>query len=222
MARQISMKRIAINRTQLVVVVVASVTGFIFAFCMVGAKNMLDQRAYQAKVIGKKKVALSTLKKNQSSFDSLRSEYEEFDGQSSNVLGGSKAGKSDRDGSNTRIVLDALPSRYDFPALTASIEKLFKDNAFELKDISGTDDEVAQSQEGIAPVPVEIPISMKVTVNGQTGASALQLLERSIRPIHVSQLNLKVNQGTSSELTVTAKTFYQQEKKFEIQMEQVR
>lgn len=222
MARRISLKRIAINRAQLTIVIAAGVAAFILAFCMVGAKNMLDQRSYQSRVIGKKKVALSTLKKNQTEYDNLNNSYKEFDETKSNILGGSADGKGDKDGSNTRIVLDALPSKYDFPALTTSLEKIFKENGFPLKEITGSDDEVAQSENSAAPSPVEIPFAVRIEITGQTGTSALRLLERSIRPVQVKKLTLKVEQGTNPELTIEANTYYQPEKKFEVQTEQVR
>ncbi|MGI9028065.1 MAG: hypothetical protein ACR2FM_04470 [Candidatus Saccharimonadales bacterium] len=222
MARKLSAKRIEIDKAQLTILVASGAAAFVIAFCMVAGKSLLDQRAYQARVIGKKQIALKQVKSNAEAYKKLNTSFEQFDDPVANILGGNPAGTGDKDGDNARIVLDALPSKYDFPALTTSVEKIFKDNGFQIKEIIGTDDEVAQSQQISIPQPVELPFSVKIGISGTSGSSAVNLLERSIRPIQVKSLTFKVEQGEQPELTINAKTFYQPSKIFKVETEQIR
>ena len=68
-----------------------------------------------------KEKAHQQLDKNLKAFDSLVVSYKSFEGKSTNVIGGNASGTGDNDGKNSKIILDALPSSSDFPALTSSI-----------------------------------------------------------------------------------------------------
>ena len=84
--------------------------------------------------------------------------YTAFTGTPDNVIGGNPNGAGDKDGNNSKIVLDALPSKYDFP-IYYQYKKLLSIKGFTPKSISGTDDEVAQSQSKESK-PVEIPFQL--------------------------------------------------------------
>ena len=117
-------KRALISKASSTMVVATAVAAFIFIFSAVASKALFSQAAYQNKVIAKKKQALATLKADISAVDNLNNSYKTFIGTPTNVLGGNPTGTGDQDGDNAKIVLDALPSKYDFPALTTSLEKL--------------------------------------------------------------------------------------------------
>ena len=86
--------------------------------------------------------------------------------------------------------MDALPSKYDFPALTTSLEKLLKDNNFNIGSITGNDDEIAQSIAVASdnPQPVDMPFSLDVKTSNQQGKGLMELFEKSIRPIQIQKL----------------------------------
>lgn len=219
-----STKRLAIDKANATLVIAVSVTTFVVAFSIVSSKALLSQRAYQSKVISKKETALKTLEKNISSADQLMTSYQEFSGATTNVLGGNPQGDADRDGDNPRIILDALPSKYDFPALATSVEKLLKDNGFNIAEIIGTDQEVEQQEtkaKGKNPTPIEIPFSVEVNTNDQQGKTLVELFERSIRPIQVDKLTL-VGQNGQLVVNISGKSYFQPEKTLDVRKEAVR
>lgn len=222
MARKLSAKRIEIDRAQVTILVASGIAAFIVAFCMVAGKSLFDQQAYQSRVIDKKQIALKQLKTNTEAYKKLDTSFKSFNSSPINILGGNPAGTGDKDGDNAKIVLDALPSKYDFPALTTSLEKILTENGFQIEEIIGADDEVAQSQQTATPQAVEVPFSVKVAIPPTSGGSVVSLLERSIRPIQVKKLTLKVELGKSPDLTIDGKTFYQPSKVFKVETEQVR
>jgi flagellar motor switch/type III secretory pathway protein FliN len=223
MAKAFSTKRLAIDKANATLVLAVSIAAFVVVFSLVASKALLSQRAYQSKVISKKQTALKTLKANNEASDQLITSYKEFSGAAVNVLGGNPKGDAERDGDNPRIILDALPSKYDFPALTTSLEKMLKDNGFTIASITGTDDEVSQSgnQSASSPQPIEIPFTVEVNTSGQRGKDLMQLFERSIRPVQVQKLEV-AGQGGQVKFTITAKTYFQPEKNLNLRTEPVK
>ena len=223
MAKNFSAKRIAIDKAYATLIIAVGIAAFIVVFSLVASRSLLSQRAYQSKVISKKETALKTLKSNIQSADELNAAYTEFSGGTTNILGGNPKGDSDRDGDNPRIILDALPSKYDFPALTTSIEKVLKDNGFSLTTITGTDEEVTQSavESDENPAPIEIPFSLEVAIGEGQGKTLLELFERSIRPIKVQKLTVSGQSG-QLKVTISAKTYFQPERSLNIRSEVVK
>lgn len=232
MAQRISTKKIAIDKAYATVVAAVAVAAFISVFAMVASKALLDQRSYQAKVIGAKQEALDTLEANIVAADELTGSYGEFTGSTTNILDGNPFGDADRDGDNARIILDALPSKYDFPALTTSIDKLLRGNGFPPTSIVGTDDEASYSdsdsgENGASSAPgggsgvVEMPFSVEVSTGGDRGKRLLRLFERSIRPITINTLEINGN-DQRLDFSVSATTYFQPEKAVNVTTEVVR
>ncbi len=219
----LSSKKVQIDKSQATIVVIAAAAIFVTVFSLVSAKALWTQRSYQEKVITKKEKARDQLETNNNAVKDLVLAYKSFAVSSPNIIDGNPTGTGERDGDNARIVLDALPSKYDFPALTTSIEKMLIDRKFLITSISGTDDEVAQStvSSNGDPLPTEIPFQFDVTGSAVTVQDLLESLERSIRPIQVKKITL---QGSSSKLNlkIDAKTYYQPEKALNIKEEVVK
>lgn len=220
---QFSTKKIAIDKAYATIVVVVGISTFLVVFSLVASKALYSQLRYQSKVSSKKEQALKTLKQNLQASDQLITSYEAFSNETTNVLGGNPKGDADRDGDNPRIILDALPSKYDFPALTTSVEKLLKDHGFQISTINGSDEEISQSTPDTTkdPQPVEMPFSVEVATSPQRLKELIQLFERSIRPMQVQKLTLQTENG-QLKVTVTAKTFFQPEKSLNVRTEVVR
>lgn len=205
-----STKRLQIDRANARIVAILAVAAILTTFSLVASRALLSQRAYQSRVITEKKKAAEQLKQNLGAVDSLKNSYAQFIGQAENIIGGNPAGKGDRDGDNAKIILDALPSKYDFPALTSSLEKILTDRNFMFQGISGVDEELEQAKkmEAKDSQPVEIPFQLSVQSNFDSFATLIRAFELSIRPMHITSLSFSGN-DQSTTMQMNAKTYYQ-------------
>ncbi|NDC95877.1 hypothetical protein EB118_19990 [bacterium] len=209
-------KRLLIDKANASMLVFIGIATFLFVFAIFSSRSLLSQSSYQSKVIKEKQKAFNQLQKNIKNVDSLVASYGSFASEPQNVLGGNPSGSGPRDGDNPRIVLDALPSKYDFPGLISSIEKVLKDGGYKVESFGGTDDEINQQSAKVdKPAPVEMAFPITVNTSFEGAQLFLTTLERSIRPIYVSKLTLTAAQGKIV-MSVSAKTFYQPEKVLKI------
>lgn len=219
MAKQkISLKQLAIDKDNTAIAIAVGLAAFIIVFSLIALNSLWEQRGYQSKVISKKKTALNELKRSANEVDKLKNSYTAFADAPQNALGGSSTGTGDKDGDNPRLVLDALPSKYDFPALATSLEKVF--SAYQIQSIEGTDDEVNQAavEPAGSPELVEMPFVITMTASSSTTKPALSVFERSIRPFQINKLTLKGEDG-EIRITADAKTYFQGSKKFDVKRE---
>ncbi len=215
-APKVSNKHILIDKANAIMLVTVGITAFIVTFSLVASKALISQSRYQAKVIKEKDITLKQLKENNNNVSKLVESYKSFAGEKVNILEGSISGTGSRDGDNPKIVLDALPSKYDFPGLISSVEKLLKEGGYKIINIGGSDDEIAQQKVSTAkPTAIQIPFPISVETNYQGAQNLLLTLERTIRPIQVSSLNITAS-GSVLQVAITAKTFYQPEKSLNI------
>lgn len=215
---QLSTKRLAIDKAQAQMVAIIAGASFITVFCLVASNAVFSQYRYQGKVVSAKEKALKQLKDDQTAFNTLSSSYKAFDSASVNVIGGTRDGSGDNDGRNSKIVLDALPSSYDFPALTSSIEKVLTDSKLKVTSITGTDDQVNQQTNTTSPKPEPVAIPFSFSVSNASYSSIQDLfkkLNNSIRPIQIDSVDLSGGQSDMS-LTVNAHTYYQPGKSLSI------
>jgi len=217
-------KRALIDKANVSVVVAVSIAAFISIFSLVAGKALLDQRSYQARVIQAREKARDQLVENLKAADTLTASYQQFVASQENVIGGSSVGVGERDGDNARIVLDALPSKYDFPALATSLEKLIKGQGLGIESITGIDDESNQQKasSSASPTPIEMPFKVGIKGSYDNIQSFISVLERSIRPFSINKVEFKAAQGTDVSLSIDAKTYYQPEKGFEFKSEVVK
>lgn len=219
--KQLSFKRMQISKANTVMVTAVAVATFVFIFSMFVAKGLLSQRSYQSKVISKKELAKEQLKENVEAKNKLEASYKVFVSKPENVIFGIPDGSGQNDGDNGRIILDALPSKYDFPALATSVEKLLSDQQLKINSINGKDDELGQQNAGGgSSQPVKLPISVSVAGTYSAIQGLMAKLERSIRPVSVLKITLS-GSDQAMKLELTAKTYYQPEKKINIKLEDV-
>ena len=220
--KQISSRRLRIDKANASMVIVLAAAVFVTVFSLVASRALLSQRSYQSRVITEKKKALTQLKANNDAATQLVDAYKVFVANPENIIGGSSTGTGDRDGDNAKIVLDALPSKYDFPAFATGIENILKARNYKITTISGTDDELSQSQATQTAVqPVEMPLGLAVSGNFTEVQSFLETLQASIRPLKIDSLTIN---GTDDALSVTvaSKSFYQPKKTFKITYKEVK
>lgn len=217
-----STKRLQIGKANTMILIVVSVAAFVTTFSLVSARALWVKRGFQNRVIEAKEQAADQLKDNIAAVDGLVTAYKEFTARPENVLKGDPNGTGELDGNNAKIILDALPSKYDFPALTTSLEKLLTDDKFTINSITGTDDEIAQSSsEGTVSSPIDIPFQLSASTAPKSLQSLLQLFERSIRPIKIQTILIK-SDGTIINVDVVATTSYLPEKLLTITKKEVK
>jgi len=200
---QISFKRLAIDKATKTILGILIGASVITVFALAGSRSLFAQVRYQNKVINTKQEAERKLQENIDAVNSLVEAYQAFDNSSESIIGTAEK--------NSKIVLDALPSKYDFPALTSSLEKLLA--GYSISSISGSDDEVAQGSTAKSAV-VEIPFSISVSSSYQSIQKLISDFDKSIRPIQL--INISLSGGESNmTLTLSAKTYYQARKTLE-------
>lgn len=216
-------KRSLITKANSRIVWATGIAAFVVIFSGVACKTLVGQASYQNRVISEKKKAFATLQSDLNARDTLVSSYKSFVNTPQNVLGGNPDGSGPQDGDNAKIILDALPSKYDFPALATSLEKLINDQGLKIVSISGTDDEIAQTANLTSAKPAPVPMPFQVQVGGSYDAikSLVDVFERSIRPIDVQKMEITGSDGSMT-ATISAQTFYQPEKNLNISSEVVK
>lgn len=203
-------KRGLVSKANSTTVIVTSIAAFFIIFLLVGSKTLFGQATYQNRVATAKSLALRQLKADITASKSLVQSYTKFNSASVNIIGGSSTGGGANDGPNSRIVLDALPSSYDFPALVTSLEKIVNNRGLTIQSIQGVDDEVAQqvNVSSTTPQPVAIPFQIVISGNYSAIQALINDFQNSIRPFQI--LKESVSGGESNmTLTITAQTYYQ-------------
>lgn len=199
-APHLSTKRIQIDKANATMMAIIATAAFVVVFSLMATRALFSLSRYQQKVISEKQVAVKTLKANVTASQSLETAFKTFDGSPS-LLG--------TQDSNAKLVLDALPSKYDFPALATSLEKILIDGGYQIDSITGTDDEEKQTAAASsAPAVVEMPFSLGVTANYPSVQKLIGDMSRSIRPFNIRTLSLTGNDG-ALKVVVEAKTYFQ-------------
>ncbi len=203
----LSGKHIQIDKANSLALIAAAITTAVVIFSLVASQALLKRMSYQNKVISLRSKAASQLSKNVKAADTLNSAYQTFDSTPESVIG-----TKDK---NSKIVLDSLPSKYDFPALATSLEGLISGSGNKITSIGGTDNEAQASQDSAEPTPVDIPILIGASGNFTSAQKLILDLERSIRPVKIASLDL-TGSDSNLQIAVNAKTYYQPEKKLDI------
>jgi len=218
MARTTSFtKRSLIGKANSTMVIATTAAAFVLVFTVVAGRTLVGQMSYQNRVISAKKAALTQLESNIEARDALEKSYKDFVAENPNILGGNPDGTGDKDGDNAKLVLDALPSKYDFPALATSLEKLINGQSLLITSISGTDQEVSESAKEATPAPEAVPMPFQFQVGGsyQSVQALLDSMHRSIRPFKVLTLEISGDE-TNMSVLMTAQTYYQPGKSLKI------
>lgn len=188
-------KKALIKKAGSQVFIAVIVGSIIVSFSIIFIKFLWDIKSHNDHVWSEKDKAKRTLEKNVKNLDELKSSYLLLD-NNENV--------------NARTILDALPSKYDYPALATSVENLVTKGSAPvvLTGFTGTDQQLEVEQKSSSPKPVEM--SFKVTVKGTYGniESFVGRLQKSIRPMKVVNLTLSGN-NDDMEADFNIVTYYQ-------------
>lgn len=227
MKLKISTKHLQIDKAQSRIILITAIASAITIFCLVSSKALLSQAAYQRKVLGETNKATTQLKENAKNANKLVSQYKEsFIGNSpTNIIGGRNTddgSANSQDGTNGRIILDALPTSYDFPALVTSVSSILEGAGLSSPNLGGSDQSLEIDSQPVAS-PQPVPININVSGNG-TYTSVKKLVydfERSIRPFDVT--NLSISGGEDSmQVSLTLNTYFQPSKALTIGTKEIK
>lgn len=220
-------KRVQIDKTQSTMLAVITGATIITIFCLMSAKALLAQAAYQRRVVNANHAAVKQLQANVNNAKQLVTQYNQvFEGNSpSNIIGGQNDSSNSAvppNGDNARIVLDALPSKYDFPALLSSVSKVLNADGITAASVTGTDESATiKDDSGPNPQPQQIQLMVGGTGSYAQVQTFVQDLERSIRPFDVVKLSLSGPQNQLN-FAMTLNTYYQPAKTLSIVTKEVK
>lgn len=210
-----SVKHDIVSKTNFRLVMIVSGTVFLVVFCIFVSRALFSQGAYHNRIISEKEASLRQLRNNVEPIRQLTESFESFESAQINIISGNPLGEGPNDGLNSKIVEDSLPSKYDFPALTSSFEKILQAAGVETKAIGGREDESLTSTTVSAGTATadEVPYTFSFSGSQNQTKVLLELLERSIRPMHVTNLNISIG-GETLDTRVTLNTYFTQKSSF--------
>ena len=227
MANIPSTKRLQIDKATRTMVIVASIAAFVTIFTIISGHNLLTVLSYQNRVINAKSDNLNKLKNDITSSNQLLNSYQTFVNTNTNLLGSPSTGTSQNNGDNAKIILDALPSVYDYPALITSLQGLLSNQGVNIGGITGSDQQATITPSSGAATAITtaspgtaVAIPFTFTVDGpyQNIQNLIKVFEKSIRPMQFKTISLSGSQSDVA-LTVSAQTFYQPAIKFNLTTE---
>jgi hypothetical protein len=213
---KVSVKHLMIDKKQSSMLIVIVVATIVTVFCLVATKSLVSKGLYQRRALHARREVDSTLVDNYESAKTLFKQYKLFAEQQPNMLGGLVNGNTNRDGSNPRLVLDALPSTYDAPAVASSIEKVLVGRNITISSLKVTDDPSSNPSKPEAnPKTKTIAFSFEGKSNYNNSLQLLKDFERSIRAFDVNTIEIS---GSDSDLklTVGMTTYYQPAKSLDL------
>jgi hypothetical protein len=216
-------KRALISKANSSMVIATTVAAFVLVFALVSGKSLISQMSYQNRVITAKKTALTQLKTDLEARDSLQASYNSFVAENPNVIGGNADGDGEEDGDNATLILDSLPSYYDFPALTTSLEKIIGSQNLSILGITGIDQEATEGDNQSSPTPEAVAMPFEVDVSGsyQSVQALTDVFQKSIRPFQIQTMQLSGDEGSMT-AAINAQTYYQPGKTLNIKSEVVK
>lgn len=195
MKLKVNDKRKLINKANSQIFLAVILSSVVVSAGLVSLKFLNDLRNYQSRVIAAQEETRDQLIANIESANEISEAFVEFD-----------AGEI-----SAEEVLSALPSKYDYPALATSIDKLAGFSDATLESFAGEDEEAEISssvQVSAQPEPYEIQLSMSVTGSYKDIQNYLKVLERSIRPMKINDLSLS-GSDSNMEADLSVSTYYQ-------------
>lgn len=215
-----SIKRLEIDKDSKSMIIWVAIATFIVIFSLISSYSEYKNFSYQNRIINADNTAKSTLLSDIHASQVLMSSYKDFVNTPVNIIGGNTNSNSQNNGDNAKIILDALPSSYDYPALISSIQSLLLSQGATINSITGTDSPPPPNTTLSLNTssPVTLPFGFTVSGNYQTIQNIINAFQHSIRPMQFLTVNISGDQSNLT-LAVTAQTFYQPSVGFNISKE---
>ncbi len=193
-------KRQLIKKSSAAIVLAMAATAFIVAFSLVTVNFLWGLSQHNNRIISEKSEASRVLKENVENIEQLQLNFNVFE-----------AGDT-----KSETILDALPSKYDFPALATTMESLVQRSGLVLESFSGDDEEESAIQSQTQPRPVEIEFTLQVSGSYEDVKKLISNMENTIRPMKIVSMEMK---GVDSNMNVSIKTitYYQPATSLEVE-----
>lgn len=190
------------GRTMFVWIAIAAVS---ISLCVATGQFLFGKWAHNNKVISAKDTASKTLDSNLKNIDGLILNVDAL--VANQALASVKTNPND---SNTKSVLDALPTTFDPAALGTSLQQVILNRSgVTIENI------VVPQDSGEVPnaesVPQEMVFNFVITGQYSQVQQAIVDVERTIRPIKITSINL-TGSDTDLRASVEATTYYQPSK----------
>lgn len=191
--KTLSSRRDQVKKAGATVFIVTAVASVIVMFSLMSMRFLWERKSYNERVIKAKTSARDKIKTNLTNLDKLSEQYPQLDRSPS---------------TNAAKILHALPPVYDYAALVTSIDSLASLSGVQSTGTVSSDTSSAAVLSANTSTPLEIPLTLTATGNYDSIKKYINNLQYSIRPIHITNINLS---GTSStlEATITGVTYYQ-------------
>lgn len=191
------------NSTVFIAVAIAAV---VVMFSLISTRFMWNKKSYNDRVITAKTKARNDVTTNVENLDKLSEQFPQLDSSAS---------------TNATTILHALPPVYDYAALTTSLNSLASASGVTFNGSTGEDTSADAVLSAPVSQPVEIPIAIQVTGNYEAIKKFMSSLERSIRPILVTNVTFSGSNNTI-EAQIQATTYYQPARSFDVTKTEVR
>lgn len=200
------------NQMMFVWVASASV---IIGFALVISIFLARQIIFNEKVLAEKDKTVATLRKNIANIPELEAQIRVLD--SNSALMSVKAKESDR---TVQVILDALPSGANSPALGASLQKKLLAGVegitletLDVTPVAGVETALTEgtiSDTSSSDISGQILFTFSIKGTNAGFKAAMQNLERSIRAIDILSATFE-SQNNENVLTIQARAFYEPE-----------
>lgn len=205
------------NRVMFIWVAVASVA---VSFFLVATQFLYQKWTYNNRVIAAKTKASDTLTLNIKNAQKLQENVNALIGNSDLA-----SLKTSPDDPNTKIILDALPSKFDSTALATSLQQAILNRSgviIESIMVPGQSPTLPTSSPVAAESkPTEMKFSITATGSYDRIRGMVVDLQRTIRPMKLTNINL-AGSDNSMRATIEGVTYYQPSKTLNIKQEVVR
>ena len=204
-----SLKQNQIDKDLRVIVIWIGIATFIVLFCLISGYSIYKVFAYQNRVLSANNIAFSKLKNDQRAENNLVRSYQNFNNTGVNLIGGQTSSDIQNNGNNAKIILDALPSALDYPALLSSVQSLLSSESVTINSITGTGGQSSSGGTNLnSSSPQSLTFSFSVSGAYSNIQNVITTFEKSIRPMQFQSIDLSGNQSSMS-LTATVQTYYQ-------------
>ena len=213
-------KQTQINKAGRTMFIWIAIASALVGVAVVVSIFLTQKLIYTEKVLGEKQTTLSNLDANLAAVDQLKQNVRALDANS--ALLSVRANDSDQ---ALQVVLDALPSDANSLALGASlqhrllagVEGGYTLESLKVEPASGAAAPVDSTTVDASANASANEIRFSFSINGDQAAlqSVLRNLERSIRTIVITSMNLET-QGNALTLNVEGKAFYQPSRTLEL------
>ncbi len=193
-------KRKQLEKANSTVFVAVAIAAVIVMFSLISTRFMWNKKSYNDRVITAKTKARNDIKQNVENLGKLAEQFPALDNSAT---------------LNATTILHALPPLYDYASLATSLNAIAITSGVTFNGSSGQDTSADAIKSAPVSKPIEIPITLQVTGSYDAIKTYMTNLERSIRPIQVSNVSYS---GSSDQLQaqIQAITYYQPARSFDV------